>query len=140
MTKMSRLSLLLVFALTMIHAKSKCRTREICQLENTRAISNASSLIQRSLIHPTSCPGVCLQNAECMATTYDPETENCELHEAYADGVGCIELSAKFGSILSMIKVPGIPCPKVRHGKYMNLEIDQHCDRYDNQYSRDNLG
>ena len=116
-TKMSRLNLLLVFALTMVHAQSKCRTREICKLENTRATSNASSLIQRSIIYPASCPGVCLQHAECMAATYDPETENCELHEAYADGVPCIELSAKFGSIFSMIKVPGITCPKVRHGK-----------------------
>ena len=60
---------------------------------------------------------MCLLNAKCMATSYNPATGNYELHEAYVDGTQCIALSAKVGSIFSMMKLPAIFCPQVRHGK-----------------------
>ena len=121
MANMWRLSLLLIVTLKMVHAQSQCHTSEICQLENTHAISTAWSLIPRSSVHPVSCPALCSQHAECMATTYDLETENCELHGTYADGAACIALSAKVGSTFYMMKLPGISCPQVTHGKYRKV-------------------
>ena len=57
---------------------------------------------------------LCSQHDKCMATTYDPAAENCELHEAYEDDAPCISLSAKVDSTFSMMKLPGVPCPEVR--------------------------
>ena len=117
MINLQRLSLLLVFIHKATHAQSQCKTSDICKLENTRATSSASSLIPRSSVYPSSCSGLCLQHAKCMATTYDPATERCELHEVYEDGASCISLSAMNGSNFWMMKFTGIPCPKVRYGK-----------------------
>ena len=117
MGNMWRLSLLLIVTLKGAHAQSQCNTSEICELENTCAISTAWSHFSRSSVYRVSCLWVCLLQGECMATTYDPETENCELHETYADGAPCIALSAKVGSTFSMMRLPGISCPQVRHGK-----------------------
>ena len=116
MANARRPSLALIVTLIVAHAKSQCKTNELCELENTLAISTTSLLIPSSSVYPASCPGVCSQRADCMATTFDPETGICELHEAYADGAPCIALSAKMGPTFSMMNLPGIPCPKVRHG------------------------
>ena len=127
LANMWRLRLLLIVTLKVAHAQSQCQTSEICELENTHAISTAWSLIPRSSVYPVSCLALCLQHVECMATTYDPETENCELHGTYADGAtDCIGLSAKVGSTFSMMKLPGISCPQVRHGKYRNISYIRH--------------
>ena len=126
------LRLLLIITLEVAHAQQQCETSEICKLENTSAKSITSSLIPRSLTYPVSCLRMCIENAECMATTYDPETEHCELHEAYADGAPCFALSVKIGSIFSMMKLPGIPCPKVRHCKLNEcLELSEYNHEYD---------
>ena len=110
---------LLVFTITLnlCHAQSQCNTMETCQLKDTRGTSTASSLIPRSSVYPPRCPVLCSRRAECLATTYDPTTENCELHEVYADGAPCMTLSTNLGSSFSMVKEPGIPCPKVRWTK-----------------------
>ena len=105
---------LLAVTLTVCCANSQCKTTETCQLENTRGTSTASSIIPRSSIYPASCPAVCSLNAECIATTFDPTTENCELHEAYVDGAPCITLSTDVGSTFWMMKESELPCPKVR--------------------------
>ena len=106
--------LLLTITLTLYHAQSQCNTIETCELEDIRGTSTASSLIPRSSAYPPLCAMLCSQRAECLATTYDPATESCELHEAYADGAPCMTLSINDGSSFSMMKEPGIQCPQVR--------------------------
>ena len=94
----SRLSLLFIVALKVAHAQLQSHTSDICELENTRATSTSTSFIPKKSVYPVSCPGVCFQRANCMATTNDTAVENCELHEAYADGAPCVSLSVRNGS------------------------------------------
>ena len=114
-------TLLLKITLGVCHASSQCTTAELCQLKNTRAVSTTSSSISKRSIYPSSCARVCSQNSECVATTYDPITENCVLHgdeaAGAADGTPCMALSPHVGSAFSMNKLPGTPCPKVSHTK-----------------------
>ena len=63
--------LLLAATLNVCYAQLQGETTEMCQLENTRGSSTASSLISRSSRYPSSCPVVCSQSTECVATTYD---------------------------------------------------------------------
>ena len=113
----STLSLLLVAIVKMAQTQSQCKTSEICELENTGALSTTSSLILKNSVYLESCSVMCSMHVKCMATSYDPATGNCELHEAYADGAPCIVLSAEIGSTFSMLKLPGTSCPQVRHWK-----------------------
>ena len=95
------------------HTQSQCRTNEMCKISNTRAISTASMFISRKSIYRTSCAGVCSQYAKCIAATHDSATDICELHWD-CEGELCITLTTRVASTVSMIKTPGIPCPKVR--------------------------
>ena len=108
-------SILLMVAVNICQAQPKCRTTEMCELENTRGVSTNSSLVRRSSIYPASCPRACSQRPDCIATTYDPATETCDLHVVDADGALCINVSTSVGSTLALTKWFGIPCPKVRH-------------------------
>ena len=128
--------LMLVISFNLCHVESQCRYCVICKLKNTRAISHTSSLIPMASIYPASCPGFCSQHAKCIATNYDPETENCELQEAGAEGAPCPFLSTKDGSIFSKMNLPGIPCPKVRpiqvafsKGRAILQDLTDHFDR-----------
>ena len=120
-TDTATLSLLLTVTLDVCHANSQCTTIELCHVKNTRAVSTTSSSISRSSIFPSSCARVCSQDSACVATTYDPITGNCVLHEDEApgaqDGAPCMTLSPHVGSYFSMTKLPEIPCPKVSHKK-----------------------
>ena len=107
--------ILLLVAVNTCHAQPKCRTTEMCKLKNTRGVSTNSSLIRRNSLYPASCPRACSQRPDCIATTYDPATETCDLHVEDADGTRCIDVSTNVGSTFTMKKWFGIPCPKVRH-------------------------
>ena len=108
------LGILLIATLSGCHVQSQCRTTDTCELQNIHAISETYTLIPLIDIYPASCPGFCSQHAECIAATYDPTTEECQLHQADAEGAPCTTLTAKIGSTFPMMKLPGIPCPKVR--------------------------
>ena len=111
--------LLLITILNVCHAQPPCKITEICEMEKTRAVSTTSTLIPRGSIYPASCPGYCSQRAECIATTYNQATETCELHEADPDDGSCFILSTDVAAIFSMIKLPGVPCPKVSYNEYV---------------------
>ena len=111
--------LLLITILNVCHAQPPCKIIEMCEMPNTRVVSTTSSLIARGFVYPASCPWYCLQRAECIATTYNQAKETCELHEADTDGGPCTTLSTDVASVFSMIKLPGVPCPKVSYNKYV---------------------
>ena len=96
------------------HAQPQCKTTDICLSENTRRTSTASSLVPRVSIYPASSPMVCSQMTKCFATTYDQATENCELYKANVYGSPCLILSSNDGSSFWVMKIPEIPCQKVR--------------------------
>ena len=120
---LATLGILLIATLSGCNTQSQCRTADICELQNIHAVSETYTHIPKSDIYPASCPGFCSQHAECIATTYDPTADQCQLHQADAEGAPCTTLTTKVGSTFSMMKLPGIPCPKVR-SYYQKYDIN----------------
>ena len=113
MANMTRLSLLWIIALVVYHVKSQCTSAEGCLLRNTRGISTNFSIISKRSIYPRSCLRLCFKSSECIATTHDPSSDTCELHETVGAGSPCMTLVSHVGNSFWMLKQPERPCPKV---------------------------
>ena len=111
-----RPSLLWIFLLNVYDVRSQCTTNDACWLKNTRGVSFDSSLIPRNSIYPDSCLRFCSHSSECVAATYNPNADTCELHEAGAEGAPCMPLVTDVGSSFWMMKHPERQCPNVRCG------------------------
>ena len=106
------LILLLIISMNVHQFLSQCTTFHWCWLRNTRGTSvNSSSIPRHSM--STNCPRMCSLDSQCIATSYDSASDNCELHEAGKEGTRCISLKADEGSSFWMMKTPGRSCPKV---------------------------
>ena len=108
-----RPSLLWIFFLNVYDVQSQCTTNNACWLSNTRGVSTDSFLIPRGSIYPESCLRFCSHSSECVAATYNPNADICELHEAGAEGAPCMTLGTDVGSSFWMMKHPERQCPKV---------------------------
>ena len=110
------LILLLIIKLNEHQVLPECTAADLCSLENTRGLSVYNGSIPRRSVS-TSCPRVCSLNSKCIATTYNPQTENCDLHEAGTTGTPCMTLVPDLGSSFWMIKHLERSCPKVSFKK-----------------------
>ena len=104
--------LLLTIALHLCHGQSHCRTSYMCCFRNIGGKSAISSLISRRYIYPATCQRACQRRPECIASTYDPTAETCELHADAEDGA-CMSLSSAAGFFFCMVKNDGGPCQQV---------------------------
>ena len=117
------LILALITSSNVRHVLSLCSSTDFCTLLNTRGISAYNSSIAR---RPTSmtCERVCSLNSKCIATTVDPTTEHCELHEAGPEGTPCMILTTDEVATFAMLKHRDRSCLEVSWEKIINVSIN----------------
>ena len=100
-----------------------CNMEEVCEMLNTRGDTRTYREIAWKLNGTMTCEGYCMQLPRCVASTSDPSSQSCVLHEADGDGWPCVILTEELGPAFKIKMPPGRPCPTVREGSCFFLRF-----------------
>ena len=113
--------IILLVASFHISPEMACFMEELCEMTNTRGETPKFTEIAWDLLGTMTCYGHCMQMPRCFATTSDPSSKSCVIHEAEGDEWPCVKFTNRVGPVFSIKLPPGRLCPTVSQGLWLCL-------------------